>query len=274
MTKTVKKIVIIEDEEQLGKLIQSYLEQHSYRAMHERDGANGLKRIREEVPDLILMDLLLPRVHGFDICQAVKKDPKLAHIPLIVMTAVYKTAMDKMEAERLGVDEFIEKPLDFAALLKKVNRLTSAEGEVEPEPDSETETKPYETFKPPPETQEQAMDEMEEQLRELQQDYAEQLPAKIEEMEELWSTIQNSKNNYKRLARLRKMTHKLMGSGSTFGFDEITKNAQQLEMLLDMVIMEGEQTLARRKDNIDSLLDNLRLHPVVTTGKQLRKMKL
>ena len=274
MTKTVKKVVIIEDEDQLGRLIQSYLEQHNYRAMHERDGANGLKKIRQEVPDLILMDLLLPRVHGFDICQAVKKDPKLEHIPLIVMTAVYKTAMDKMEAKRLGVDEFIEKPLDFAALLKKINKLTGNETETEPIPDSETETKPYEIFKRPPETQEQAMDEMEEQLRGLQQDYAEQLPAKIEEMEKLWSTIQDSKNNYKRLAQLRKMSHKLIGSGSTFGFDEITKNAQQLEMLLDMVIMEGEQTLARRKDNIDNLLDNLRLHPVVTTGKQLKKMKL
>jgi DNA-binding response OmpR family regulator len=274
MTKTIKKVVIIEDEEQLGKLIQSYLEQHEYRAIHVRDGANGLKKIREEVPDLILMDLLLPRVHGFDICQAVKKDPKLAHIPLIVMTAVYKTAMDKMEAERLGVDEFIEKPLNFASLLKKINRLTSDEPVVGPEPDSETETKPYDTFKPAPGTQEETMDEMEEQIRELQQDYAEQLPAKIEEMEELWSTIQNGKNNYKRLARLRKMSHKLIGSGSTFGFDEITQNAQQLELILDMVIMEGEQTLTRRKENIDSLLDNLRLHPVVTTGKQLRRMKL
>ncbi len=267
-----KKIVIIEDEEQLGRLIQSYLEQHHYRAIHVRDGVSGLKIIREEVPDLILMDLLLPRMHGFDICQSVKKDPRLQHIPLIVMTAVYRTAMDKIQARRMGVDEFVEKPLDFGELLKKIQRLTGTEPEPvsipipESLPESELDS---ETGSP-----KEGVDIIGSQMKEIQQDYAVQLPDKIEEMEKLWTIIQKSKDNSRRLAQFCNLAHKLTGSGTTFGFEEISKAAKQLELFLDMIIMEGEETMEKRKEDIENLLDKMRLHPIVTTEKQLRKMKL
>lgn len=268
----IKKIVIIEDEEQLGRLIQAYLEQHNYRAVHVRDGVSGLQVIREQVPDLILMDLLLPRMHGFDICQSIKKEQRLQHIPIIVMTAVYRSAMDKMQARRLGVDEFVEKPLNFDELLKKIQRLTGTEPEPVPvlipetmpesEPDSENGSPVL------------AADIIEKQMQEIQQDYAAQLPDKIDEMEKLWTNIKKSKDNKTRLPLLRTLAHKLTGSGATFGFAEISKEAQQLELLLDMIIVEGEATIEKRKEQIDTLLDNLRLHPAVMTEKQLRKMKL
>ncbi|MCP5104081.1 MAG: response regulator, partial [bacterium] len=237
--------------------------------------------------DLILMDLLLPGVHGFDICQEVKKDPRLMHIPIIVMTAVYKTSMDKMEAKRLGVDEFIEKPLRFNELLKKINRLTGTEMEPEPEPipagPPEPKEKRNKRKSPSPASattvselgaRKDNTDAMKLQLKALQQDYADKLPEKIEEMETLWSLIQKNTDNQERLTEFRRLAHKLIGSGTTFGFDEITKNAQQLELLLDMIVMEGKDTLERKKEKIDGFLDNLRLHPAVTTGKQLRKMKI
>jgi DNA-binding response OmpR family regulator len=263
-----KKIVIIEDEEQLGRLIQSNLEQHHYRAIHVRDGVSGLKVIREQVPDLILMDLLLPRMHGFDICQSVKKDQRLQRIPIIVMTAVYRSSMDKMQARRMGVDEFVEKPLNFDDLLKKIQRLTGTEPEPVPTPvpglDPETE----------PPKKGAGEDIMEQKMQEIQDDYASQLPDKIDEMEKLWAAIQKSRDNSRRLTQFRGLAHKLTGSGATFGFAEITRDAQQLELLLDMIIVEGEETMQKRKEQIDNLLDNMRLHPVVTTEKQLRKMKL
>ncbi|MCX6581795.1 MAG: response regulator [Candidatus Aminicenantes bacterium] len=279
-----KKIVIIEDEEQLGRLVQSYLEQHHYRAIHVRDGVTGLKVIREQVPDLILMDLLLPRMHGFDICQSVKKDPRLQRIPIIVMTAVYRTSMDKMQARRMGVDEFVEKPLNFEDLLKKIQQLTGTEPEPEPEPVPVPApvptpipgSMPESGFDSPTESPKKDVggDIMGQQMQEIREDYASQLPDKIEEMEKLWTAIQKSKDNSRRLVQLRGLAHKLTGSGATFGFAEITRDAQQLELLLDMIIVEGEKTMAKRKEQIDNLLDNMRLHPVVTTEKQLRKMKL
>ena len=273
-----KKVVVIEDEEQLGKLIQSYLEQYDYQVIHVRDGINGLKVVHEQVPDLVLMDLLLPRMHGFDICQSVRKEPRLQHIPLIIMTSVYKSVMDKIKIRGLDVDEFIEKPLDFGNLLNKIDRLTGMERKLDSEGALLPRSLPELDFDPDIELTKSGVNSVpgaiEQQMEKIQLDYAAQLPDKISEMEDLWSIIQKSKDNYKRLAIFRRLTHKLIGSGATFGFEEITRDAQQLELLLDMIIMEGEETLANRKEKIDGLLDNMRLHPMVTTEKQLRKMKL
>jgi DNA-binding response OmpR family regulator len=261
-----RKIVLIEDEENLGKLLQEFLESNDFRVSYVRDGAVGLRTIREEKPDLVLMDLLLPRVHGLDICKAIKSDAGLMHIPVVAMSAVYKTAMDKYEAQRIGVAEFLEKPLNFSELLLKINRLTGVE------------TKPSTAHGPGTEQKmESGADEnetLEGQILKLQKDYADQLPDKIEIMENLWGSIQKSTDNYKRLIKFRRLVHKLSGSGKTFGFEDITTYARELEMVLDMIIMEGEQTLEKRKGKIEELLDNLRLHPAVTTGKQLRKMKV
>ncbi|HLP46811.1 MAG TPA: response regulator [Candidatus Kapabacteria bacterium] len=264
-----KKIIVIDDEEQLGKLIQSFLEPHDYQVVHFRDGISGLQAIHEQVPDLILMDLLLPRMHGFDICQAVKKEPQLQHIPIIIMTSVYKKVMDKIQDKRMGVNEFIEKPLDFPVLLEKIERLTGAGHK--PKPGAALQPG---ALKSPKSGERTDTDVMKQHSEKVQQDYATLLPEKIEEMEELWAVIQKSKDNSKRLTHFRRLAHKLISSGGNCVFEEIIRNAQQLELYLDMVIMEGEETLAEKKEKIDGLMDNMRLHPLVMTEKQLRKMQL
>jgi DNA-binding response OmpR family regulator len=236
-----KKIVIIEDEDNLGKLIKSHLEQHNYHAIHIRDGATGLETIRKESPDLVVMDLLLPRLHGFDILKIVHEDNRLNEIPLIVISAVYTSAIHKVEAKRLGVKEFVEKPLDFKKLLEKIGSLTGVESPQQPK-------------KP---------DVMEEQLQNIQQYYADHLPAKIEALEKIWSAIQKNKKNFKQLSEFRRLNHQLIGSGTTFGFEKISLYARQLELLLDMIIVEGEETMETRKDEIEALLDKMRRHPIV-----------
>ena len=247
-----KKVVIIEDEDNLGKLIQSFLEQHQYEAVHVRDGREGLNVIRESVPDLILVDLLLPGLHGFEVCRQIKNDNDLKGIPTIVMSAVYKRATDKIQVKQLGVNEFVEKPLDFEALLKIVNRLTGTVPEPLP----------------------QKSEAIQQHIQDLRQNYSDQLPDKIDEMEQIWGEIQNNTDNRKRFERLRRMTHTLIGSAETFGFDDITKYARELELVLDMVIVEGERILDSKRDEIERLLDNMRLHPLVATGRQLKKLMM
>ncbi len=256
----LKKIVVIEDEEQLGRLIQAFLEKHEYKVYYVKDGESGLQTIHEEKPALVITDLLLPGVHGFDICKSLKSDVQTMHIPLIVMSAVYKTTRDKHEAQRMGVDEFIEKPLNFHKLLLTINRLTGTADQT--------------GEKTTPDSKQAAGRHLDREILKLQKDYADQLPEKIESIEHLWGNIQRSDNNEKRLTKFRRLVHKLSGSGETFGFDEITKYARELEEVLDVIILEGEHSLEKRKEQIDGILDNMRLHPVVTTGKQLKKMKI
>lgn len=315
-----KKILVLEDEEELGRSIKKFLEQHNYQVTYLSDIAR-VETIAIEAPDLIITDLLMPRVHGFDICRAVKDDPHLKSIPLIAMTAVYKDAFHKLEAMRIGVDEFLEKPFKFENLLEKVGKyLPPAESFVsfeEPWVNKaaavETAFTPKEEIKEikaakktkdtakaaavmPSKVKPQRLPEEEEltadegiapdedptrvtktlqQLKEMQQDYASRLPGKIIELEQIWGRIQRQIDTRKDLPDLRRKVHSLSGSGATFGFNQISEYARQVELLVDMIIVEGDKTITLRKDKINELLDNMRHHPMVTAELELmRQMKV
>lgn len=289
-----KKILVLEDEEELGRSIKKFLEQHNYQVSYISD-LSMVESIAVEAPDLILTDLLMPRFHGFDICRAVKEDPQLKSIPLIAMTAVYKDAFHKLEAMRIGVEDFLEKPFKFHDLLKMVQKfLGEAEspGSTE-EPwgnmaaGAETEVaqkvKPHQLPEEEDITPDEAISPDEDptrvgktlqQLVEMQQDYASRLPGKIIELEQIWERIQGRGDTREDLALLRRKAHSLSGSGTTFGFKEISEYARQMELLVDMIITEGKNTISRRKDKINELLDNMRHHPMVSTELELmRQMK-
>jgi DNA-binding response OmpR family regulator len=314
-----KKILVLEDEEELGRSIKKFLEQHNYQVTYLSDIAR-VETIAVEAPDLILTDLLMPRVHGFDICRAVKDDPHLKSTPLIAMTAVYKDAFHKLEAMRIGVDEFLEKPFKFQNLLEKVQKfLPPAESSVSfEEPGvnkaaaAETAFAPREEVKEvktakktnntakaaavmPSKAKPQLLPEEEDlaaeeeiapdddptrvsktllQIREMQQDYATRLPGKIIELEQIWGRVQRQSDTSKDLAELRRKVHSLSGSGATFGFKQIGEFARQLELLVDMIMAEGEKTINQRKNKINELLDDMRHHPMVSAEMELmRQMK-
>ncbi len=253
-----KTILVIEDEETLGKSIKSFLEQYGYQVTCTNDGMTGLQLIRDTTPGMVLTDLLLPKLHGFDICKSMKNDNRLKDIPIIIMTAVYKNAIHKLEARKLGVEDFIEKPLNFSELLKKVEVFLGPAQKNKPE-----KTGPL-LF------DESASD----QFRDLREDYTSRLPQKIMELEQLWANIQIRKDAINRGAQLekfRRMVHTLSGSGATFGFKEISDHALQLEELLDILISEGFNPQDEKKNKIDWILDNMRHHPVISTGIEVMR---
>jgi DNA-binding response OmpR family regulator len=261
-----KKILVIEDEVELGNIIQEYLKRHKYQAIHTSDAVNCIEIIRKEQPDLILSDLLLPKVHGFDICITLKSDPQLKEIPLIVMTGVYKSAAFKDKADEIGVEEFIAKPLDYKDLLIKIKKFIG--------PGSATEVEaaePEMLVRPGPEEKKKIKNFIKEQLLELRQDFASRLPEKVMELERIWECVLQRKNTKKQLAKFRKLVHRIIGTGHNLGFKELTDNSMELELIVDMIMIEGEETISKRKHKIDQLLDNLRHHPLVTTGIEVSK---
>jgi DNA-binding response OmpR family regulator len=301
-----KKILILEDEEELGVSIKKFLEQHHYQVTY-LSGIARVDTIAEEAPDLILTDLLMPRVHGFDICRAVKENPQLKDIILIAMSAVYKDAFHKLEAMKIGVSDFLEKPFKFKDLLEKIEKHLGPAKPVEKPAAKEAEvSKPKiaskeptevseilrvskasgkpETVKPPkavphtlqeegvtPEEESKRDQMILEQFQEMKHDYSSHLPGKIIELEDIWGRIQRGYNTEDELARFRQKVHSLTGSGTTFGFKEISHYAQQLELLVDMISMEGKKTIIQRKDKINELLDNMRHHPIVDAEMEIMR---
>lgn len=112
----MKKILIVEDDRLIAELERDYLEAGGYEVEMVMDGYEGLRLARENVYDLILLDVMLPGVSGFDICRELRKERSL---PIIMVTAK-KTDVDKIRGLGLGADDYIIKPFSPAELVARV----------------------------------------------------------------------------------------------------------------------------------------------------------
>jgi CheY-like chemotaxis protein len=114
----MKTILIVEDIEMNRDLLAQLLE-HRYRLVFAGDGIGALERAATEKPDLVLMDLSLPRMDGWEATRRLKTDPALAHIPVIALTA-HAMADDEARARAAGCDDFLTKPVEEDALFGKL----------------------------------------------------------------------------------------------------------------------------------------------------------
>ena len=98
----MKQIFVVEDEKDLVELLTYNLEKDGYRVLSEMDGESALKKIPEKMPDLVLLDLMLPKTDGLTVCKTLKANPKTAHIPVVMLTAKGEES-DKIEIGRAHV---------------------------------------------------------------------------------------------------------------------------------------------------------------------------
>ncbi len=119
LTDAQKTVLIVEDNELNMKLFHDLLEAHGYDTLEARDGATALNLAREHAPDLILMDIQLPKVSGLEVTRELKQDARVAHIPVIAVTAfAMKTDEDRIRAG--GCEDYIAKPISVAGFLEKI----------------------------------------------------------------------------------------------------------------------------------------------------------
>jgi DNA-binding response OmpR family regulator len=116
------KVLIVEDDPQTVKLIKFVLEKEHYSTICAKDGEEGLRMARERRPDLIILDLMLPEMDGYQVCETLKSDSNTKEIPVIVLTAL-DTGADFEKALEKKADWYITKPFDSQHLLKRVNYL-------------------------------------------------------------------------------------------------------------------------------------------------------
>lgn len=122
-----RKILVVDDEEEILTMVQRLLEKKGYLVAVARRGTEALEQIRTESPDLILLDAMLPEVHGFEICQKVKASKRFAHVPVIIVSAIYKGWRFKQDVRSLyGADGYVEKPFKIPDLLKEIEQVLAA----------------------------------------------------------------------------------------------------------------------------------------------------
>lgn len=117
-----KRILLIEDETDMVYALTLQLEATDYKVLSATDGQAGLDMARKENPDLIILDLMLPRMDGYKICRMLKFDERYKQIPIIMFTARAQD-QDRKLAQEVGADAYITKPFDSKLLLDKIGAL-------------------------------------------------------------------------------------------------------------------------------------------------------
>jgi two-component system, cell cycle response regulator DivK len=121
------KILLVEDEEMNRDMLSRRLERRGYQVVIAVDGGQGLRLARSEAPDLILMDMSLPVLDGWQATRQLKAAPTTQAIPILALTA-HAMAGDREKALEAGCDDYDTKPIEFARLLNKIQGLLAKEG--------------------------------------------------------------------------------------------------------------------------------------------------
>ena len=116
------KILIVEDEATLAETLAENLTEEGYTVSVARDGETGLAKIRAELPDLVILDVMLPILDGLSVCRIVRKDPSTVHIPIIMLT-MRGTEVDKIVGLESGADDYITKPFGLGEFLARVRAV-------------------------------------------------------------------------------------------------------------------------------------------------------
>ncbi|MCD4690665.1 response regulator [bacterium] len=126
------RILIVEDEPDSLYLLEVLLQNHGHKVMLARDGIEALEKARAKQPDLVVSDILMPRMDGFTLCQEWRKDEALRDIPFIVYTATYTDAKDERLALGIGADRFIRKPAEPQDFIEEIDDVVRQTGRRRP----------------------------------------------------------------------------------------------------------------------------------------------
>jgi two-component system alkaline phosphatase synthesis response regulator PhoP len=117
-----EKILVVDDEENIRELVRYNLAREGYQVTTVASGEEALKQVGEGPPDLIVLDLMLPGMDGFDVCRQLKNDNRLAHIPIVMLT-VKGDESDIVVGLELGADDYITKPFSPKVLLARIKAV-------------------------------------------------------------------------------------------------------------------------------------------------------
>ncbi len=115
-------ILVVDDNRENLELLQAYLEDLDCRTIPAYDGPEALEIVKTDKPDLILLDIMMPKMSGFEVCRRVKNDSATSHIPIIMVTALNEYG-DMQRGVDCGTDDFVSKPVNKIELLTRVRTM-------------------------------------------------------------------------------------------------------------------------------------------------------
>ena len=120
-----KKILIVEDEANIRELLRLYLEREGYTVLEAENGVEGIKKWKSDKPDMLLLDVMMPVMDGWEVCREIRAE---SDVPIIMLTAKGETA-DRVSGLEMGADDYIVKPFEVKELLARVHAVLRRTGD-------------------------------------------------------------------------------------------------------------------------------------------------
>ena len=119
VTEQRKKVLIVDDENSMVSVLQRHVSNAGYAVDTATNGQDALEKIKNEIPDLVLLDLVMPGINGFETCRRIRSDEKTKKLPVLIITAL-RSESDSAAAAACGANEMIVKPIDGEHLAKRL----------------------------------------------------------------------------------------------------------------------------------------------------------
>jgi len=119
-----KKVLIVDDEPGVRQLVSKILSR-DYTVIEARDGEEAINAVRSQKPDIILMDMMMPKMDGLTACYAIKKDPATKGIPVVMLTAIDQELNKKLSTTVMGANKYVTKPFSAQELLETIRQLVT-----------------------------------------------------------------------------------------------------------------------------------------------------
>lgn len=119
------KILVVEDDPSASRLVGYALEQEGYQVLYASDGLEGVKKAQDEHPDLIILDIMLPGLDGYEVCQRLRREPETAKLLILILSAKARE-IDKETGLKMGADDYLSKPADISMVVDKVRTLLAS----------------------------------------------------------------------------------------------------------------------------------------------------
>ncbi|MBF0564667.1 MAG: response regulator [Nitrospirae bacterium] len=120
----VKSILVVDDDESIRELLRQELDREGYAVKTAKDGLEAIRNIKEKLPNLVILDVMMPGMNGFDVAAVIKGDPATANVPVIILSILEDTERGR----RIGVDRYLTKPIDKEALFAEIKTLLAGGG--------------------------------------------------------------------------------------------------------------------------------------------------
>ncbi len=226
-------VLVVDDDPKMRELLQIVLESAGFRTRAAADGEAALELVHEDLPGLVITDVVLPRKNGLELAETLRADPGTEGIPIVLVSGVHRGSLLGREAAQVGAAEFLQKPIDLEQFVETVSRILGTNSDTE------------------------GASGLKGRVDRLRQAYIRSLPERIDQLEMDWISYLKD-GSPGSLQRLHRTVHGIAGTAGTLGLEQLGELAREVEDGLEDVLGDPRHFGPELKRRISVVISTLK----------------